>query len=254
MTYLSIVNIGRNDNHGGDYLRRLQRSVDSIASGRRYSLDLEYVFVDWGSEGVGMEDTINWPIPTRIIKVSRHFVDAIPNPDRVFLVPHALNIGIRRTEGQFILTTGSDTLFSGGMMEFLVRQELDLVSYYRVNMVRRDTEGRIKTVHYTAPNIPHYGAAGDFILMSRESYHNIHGWPELPIYNSVDGMVVWLANQAGLKEVVLPYEVEHLEHGCEDFSSCVKPWDDFKPYAVQNGDDWGMPDLIFDEVRRGYYA
>jgi hypothetical protein len=246
--YLSVVNIGRNDNHGGDYLSRLQRSVNSLSLAE----DTEYVFVDWGSEGAGMEDAIRWPIPTRIIKVPRSVINQIENPDSVFLVPHALNVGIRRAQGRFILTTGSDTVFSLGIVGFFNKQELDPSAYYRVNLIRKNASGETTATHYTSPGIPHYGAAGDFILMSRQSYQEIHGWPELGIYNSVDGMTVHLAYSAGLKEVVLPYEVSHLEHGCSDFSQVVVKWDDFNPRAVKNGDNWGFPGVEFEEIRRGY--
>ena len=254
-SYLSIVTVGRNDGHGGDYLSRLQNSFNSvIVNDKFHSLNAEYVFVEWGNpdEQLGMEDAIDWgtTLPVRIIKVPRELIDNIPNPDKLFLFPHAINVGVRRASGDFILTTSSDVIFSLDMVQFLAAGELNSGAYYRINLIRTK-DGKVSVIHYSTPGAKHYGAAGDFILMSKKNYHEIRGYPEINWYNATDGMTVHLAATLGLEEITLPYDVFHPEHGNNDYSKVVKFWDDYNPWAVKNDEGWGFSSKDFKEILRG---
>ena len=101
----------------------------------------------------------------------------------------------------------------------------------------------------------HFNAAGDFTLMSKGDWHLIHGNPERDYNDTVDGQTIWLAHKAGLKQVILPYELFHPDHErtlnmSELMGRHVGPlWDDNKPFAKENGDDWGYAGLEFEETK-----
>ena len=255
--YLSIVTAGRNDSYSLGLLERMQDSVDSIiTNARAFNLNAEYVFVEWGNpEGAEhVEEVIDFrgaTIPIRIIRVPRAIVDSIKNPNKTFLDAWAKNVGIRRSYGDFILTTNCDDIYSGGMIDFLAKQELSKECFYRVNL-HNTRNGKVTWVCKSGDDTLHFGAAGDFILMGHTQYcDKVRGWPEIPYWNSVDGMTVHLAGQEGLKQVILDYSVYHPEHDKQDFSDCVQPWDDHKPHATKNGLDWGFRGVEFEEIRLG---
>jgi len=56
------------------------------------------------------------------------------------------------------------------------------------------------------------GAPGDFLLTTREQWHCLRGFPELPTHSFLDNYFVHLASAAGLRRLVLPYPIYHQEH------------------------------------------
>jgi hypothetical protein len=124
--YLSIIAASRNDNHGGDMLKRMRIFVNGlIEQCRRHKLHAELIMVDW-----------NPPQPDQLLK------DVLPKPApddplriRYIVVPNAIhqryyygqymplyqmiakNAGIRRAKGEFILCTNVDLIFSDELME-----------------------------------------------------------------------------------------------------------------------------------------
>lgn len=60
----------------------------------------------------------------------------------------------------------------------------------------------------------HTNASGDFTLMSAEGWTRAGGYAELEMYSMhIDGLVLYQAHYAGIREVRLPYPVYHIEHG-----------------------------------------
>lgn len=58
----------------------------------------------------------------------------------------------------------------------------------------------------------HTNASGDFLLMSRERWHALRGFPELKTHSHIDSYMCYLASFAGLQQVVLPSPIYHQEH------------------------------------------
>ena len=59
----------------------------------------------------------------------------------------------------------------------------------------------------------HRNAAGDFQLMAREHWFELHGYPEFTMYSmNIDGLLGDIAHHAGVREEVLPMPIYHLEH------------------------------------------
>jgi hypothetical protein len=60
----------------------------------------------------------------------------------------------------------------------------------------------------------HTNASGDFLLMLRDHWHLLRGFPELPTFGHFDGYLCVMAASAGLHEVVLrsPMRMYHQDH------------------------------------------
>ena len=119
--YLSVVVTARNDDHGGNLLRRMQIFVDGfIAQSRRHNVPTELLLVEWNppANKPSLADALQWPqqlgpASVRVITVSREihrryrFADVLPLYQMI-----AKNVGVRRARGEFILATNIDILFS----------------------------------------------------------------------------------------------------------------------------------------------
>lgn len=260
MKYLSIVTAANNkDNNRGDFLTRMQTSLDSIfSSAARVNLNADMTIVDWGTppENPGLHHVIDFTksrMPVKIIQVPEQFIKKnVPNPHNIpFMDSWARNVGIRRSTGRFVLTINSDSMYNLPLMDFLAQEELCERCFYRVN--RHDMRnGQVYQVQSVTPhsfNGLHFNSAGEFILMAQDKYREIRGFPELEYWGGTDGQVVFMAHQAGLKQVILPYPIRHQDHPRNAHYS--PEWDDAKPYAFKNGENWGFPKEVFDTVEIG---
>jgi hypothetical protein len=139
---LSIVIAARNDNYGGDFLLRLQRSVDSIIHGAETArLPVELIIVEWNppedrpalSEAVILPEKSRF-LALRIITVPKEqharFGVKIPLIEYI-----AKNVGIRRAQGDFILVTNPDIYFPEFFFKTLMEEPLDGKAFYRTDRI-----------------------------------------------------------------------------------------------------------------------
>ena len=86
--YISVVVAARNDNHGGNMLKRMQAFIDSwLGQSKRYSLPSEIIIVEWNPppDRVKLAEELRWPSDTtpcdvRFIEVPVKFTRASPIP------------------------------------------------------------------------------------------------------------------------------------------------------------------------------
>ena len=244
--YLSIVITSRNDEHGGNALQRMQVSLSGLLEQtEKYKIESELILVDWNppADRPLLKDVIKWPdrlrccsIRAMIVPPSIHqrykYSDRIP----MYAVV-AVNCGIRRARGQFILPGVIDLLYPDELMAYIASKSLREDERYRVdrcdvdrNIVHCNTlkeqldycqKNIIKInshLHVGAENgLPdlHTNACGDFQLMSREYWHLLHGYREADIMAAhVDSLLSYASYAAGVREVVLnaPMRVYHIDH------------------------------------------
>ncbi len=139
---ISVVVTSRNDDHGGDMLRRMSLFVTSLAAqAKRHALRVEIVVVEWNP-------------PTDRPRLSEVLPSIAPSDSlelRYIQVPHGIherlgcredlgvpqwfakNIGIRRARGEFVLVTNMDILFSDEVCKVLAQTELLPSCFYRAN-------------------------------------------------------------------------------------------------------------------------
>lgn len=148
--YLSIVAASRNDDHGGDPLRRTQIFVNALfAQCQKYRLPAELILVDWNppADRPGLAQALSWSkaneyCPTRAVQVPRALHARLRHAAGLPLFQMiAKNAGIRRARGDFVLATNIDILFSDELMAFVARQQLNPDRLYRVD--RYDAENQV---------------------------------------------------------------------------------------------------------------
>ncbi|MBE0534076.1 MAG: FkbM family methyltransferase [Phycisphaerae bacterium] len=250
------------------------------------------------------------PLAVRFIEVPLEVHNSIGNADKFPLFQMvAKNVGIRRAAGRFVLATNIDILFSDEVMEFLasgqpkedcfyridrhdvgacrIPEELDCeaqLDFCKSQVIRIQGLGGTKTIseigsdHYTytaADTKLHTNACGDFTLMSREVWHRLRAYPELPLWSIyVDGLLLHMASAEGLRQVILeePLRIYHIEHetGWEvipqtmqqrpslDHNRDYLPWCrsmiEKKRPITNNGENWGYAGMDFAEKHfRGYW-
>jgi len=246
--YLSIIVAFRNDDfEGGGSLRFQAFITNLIAQARKYNVRAELIIVEWNppldkpllKDVLSLPDDLG-PLAIRFIVVppSIHKVYKCSDKLGMVCVP-ALNVGIRRAEGEFIFTITGDLLFSNELMHFFSLEKLNKNCFYKIfhYNVQRDVAKKNsleERMNFCKNNIVsscagNNGASlpslskhpilkadfGGFQLFSKEYWNLLHGYPELNNQGlSADVLVLYMAYLAGLKEELLdnPFCLYHIDH------------------------------------------
>ena len=140
--YLSIVAASRNDNHGGDMLKRMRIFVKGLIHQCNTSkLPCELIMVEWNPvEGQPLLNEILPPaakedyLTIRYIQVPPVIHNKLAFSQQIPLFQMiAKNVGIRRAKGKFVLCTNVDILFSDALFERLAKRDLQDNCFYRAN-------------------------------------------------------------------------------------------------------------------------
>lgn len=158
---LGFVMPARNDGYGGNYLSRMQASVDSILSlADKHNVNAELLVVEWNppSDRPSISEAISWDladrnVDIRIITVPTDVHNTIPNSDELpFFEYHAKNVGLRRSNASYVVATNSDVIFGEKMFELLPSQ-LNKDHFYRIG--RFDVE-RLKEAYTSVDELLEY--------------------------------------------------------------------------------------------------
>lgn len=126
-------------------------------------------------------------------------------------------------------------------------------AHFRENPDSRDTRDPVRRLHTNA--------SGDFLLMHRDDWHELRGYPELHTASHIDSYMCAIAASGGLVETVLPlrFRIYHQEHpravDFGDLAATTRPLTDYAEYATvarrmleagsperQNDAGWGLGD------------
>lgn len=148
--YLSVVVTARNDNHGGNMLRRMQIFVNGLLEQcRRHQLEAELIIVEWNPPGnrPPLAEALTWqiensPCIVRFVEVPPHVHQQLNHSESLPLFQMiAKNVGIRRAKGEFVLATNIDLLFSDELFHFLALRQLQHGKIYRMD--RYDVDSNV---------------------------------------------------------------------------------------------------------------
>lgn len=148
--YISVVVAARNDNHGGNMLRRMQAFLTAwFGQAARFDIPSEVIVVEWNppADRPKLRECLELPsepapYALRFVEVSRELHRSLPNPDAIPLHQMlAKNVGIRRARGKFILSTNIDIVFSAEFMRFVAERRLEHQTMYRMD--RHDVSSEI---------------------------------------------------------------------------------------------------------------
>jgi len=140
--YVSVVVAARNDDHGGNMLRRMQAFIDAwVGQAREYHLPSEIIVVEWNPPAgrPKLIDALEWPPDPGPCDV--RFLDVSPEVHRQFKHADAIplhqmiakNAGIRRARGEFVLATNLDIVLSAEVMRFIADRRLEKRRMYRMD-------------------------------------------------------------------------------------------------------------------------
>jgi hypothetical protein len=332
--YLSIVVAARNDNYGGDFLRRMHLFLSTLAAlSDRHRLSAEVIIVEWNppADRPCLGEIIDRPcngngLFVRIVTVAESVHRTMANSEKMPMFEYiAKNVGIRRAQGDFVLVTNPDIIFSGEAVAYLAKggfspdcfQKADRYDVKRiipsdipVDSMLRFCKRHVVRIHRwdgpwdprvsariwsslallvpaflsrpnplrlvrwalrslgnqrnekgntarLAPGRLHLGASGDFLLIARQQWHRLRGFPELPTHSWIDNYLVHLASAAGLNQLVIPHPIYHQEHDRAEHAVRPQTVLDRLPEfsemlatgrpVVINGPDWGMGHISLPE-------
>lgn len=240
--YLSVIYFSRNDNYGGDSLKKINASINHFLSKcEQHNITNEVIIVDWNlveDKPTLREDLSLQKTPTnqslKFIEVSPQYHDQFSESNKRGLFNSvASNIGIRRAKGTFITRIALDVFWSDDIYNFLSQKSLKKGVIYRCN--RHDTSistqkliskpislyedylnENVSLVHHRLEypkevisiRLPqlHTNASGDFQLMHRDHWFKIRGYYKTKTVASeyIDGQLAFTAYTLGIQEVMLP--------------------------------------------------
>jgi hypothetical protein len=292
--FLSVVLASRNDDHCGDLISRLRTSVSGwLAHAARHRLSLELILVEWNPppDRPRLRDVLDWSgadaCSVRILSVPPAVHARYAHSDRVGIHGAvALNAGVRRAEGEFVLATTSDILASHALAAFLTPGHLEPGRFYRIDrtdvapevvglaslderLVFCEThvlrvigrEGNTRLPRRRGMPDLHLGAPGDFMLLSRQAWHEVRGYPEFDIVGlGLDILLCYIAYLHGQREVVLrpPLQLFHIDHprmgpapragDSREVLRSLLPWQLLRTLSAVRARVWGRPPTGWDRL------
>lgn len=289
--YISVIVTTRNDNYGENMRRRLDMFVRGLDQHQKKYPDLfELVIVEWNPPVD--QEPLSTIIPSctdltvRIITVPNeyHLRTGVPRPLAEF---PAKNVGVRRAQGQFVLISNPDILFSHNLVDQLAQRNLQDGVVYRCDRYDFDGDGiesvepddyikfaspRIFRMHgmqgqqsitvdvkMPTKQIPvstynektiHTNGAGDFMLISKATAESVGGFYQgLACAGHHDSVSMIRFALRGVQQGIFKFPCMTL-HQDHDRNMLPGAWD---PVAVQetaqlaDDSEWGFHDMEFEQ-------
>jgi hypothetical protein len=182
---IAAVVVGRNDDYMSDFVERLHATLEWNV---RYLVN-EVVFVEWNPPGD--RDLLAYDL-TRKFKCLRAYVVPAEFHERIcenenikLLEYHAKNVGIRRAQSAWIMTTNADAAVGLDSVKNLLNADLDpevVWTAERFDIPWREdqqtTIGLLDSLRFRRP-IPYNDlGTGEFCLAAKELWHRVRGYDE----------------------------------------------------------------------------
>lgn len=187
--FLSFVVTARNDDYGGNFLRRFQIFINALLYlVEKYFLPVEIIIVEWNPppNEKNLAEVLIWPKSlkygqVRFIEVPNEVHKNFPNSDKIPLFEYiAKNVGIRRAKGEYVLATNPDLIFSQELIKFLATKELSTGCFYRLD--RYDVEKEIPLDISIEEQLEFCKKNWTGICTFKGSFTRGHWWQNLLIY------------------------------------------------------------------------
>jgi hypothetical protein len=164
--YLSVVLIGRNDDYGGDFKSRLERSINwTFSQLTKNEISSEIIFVNYNPLPLPLiSEFIQWPLSNKYVRVRvitlpgeihAEFLESNDAKKVPVLEYPAKNTGICRATGEFILCMNPDIMIDPRIFKRL--KSLDKQTYY--GCVRVDFKGDFISGKYDVKKIFYKGGS-----------------------------------------------------------------------------------------------
>lgn len=158
--YISFVVATRNDNHGGNMIKKNQYFIDNwVKKTKKYKLSSELIIVEWNpdKDKKSLKKVLKFPKlqsyqSIKIITTTNNIYKKKNLNKRIkFYQMIAKNIGIVRSQGRFILSTNIDIIFSDELIKKLSKKLLKEKTIYtaeRYDLDFNDFKKRINNKNY----------------------------------------------------------------------------------------------------------
>ena len=248
---LAAVTVGRNDDYMTDFRERL---LATVAWNTKYLVN-EFIFVEWNPpadrELLSLELAQKFPC-LRAYVVPREIHQRVCRNGNINLLEyHAKNVGIRRAQSPWILSTNADAAVGLDSVSLLLNTQLNeevLWTAERWDIPWRENDqteiGLLGSLRYRRVNPYVKLGTGEFCLASRELWHRARGFDEQLVKHrfgcDIRGTAQMVALGGSIRRVG---SVLHLTHP----TSCtegIQPHhgETATPEGVPyyNPDDWGL--------------
>jgi len=282
---ISIVITGRNDGHGGDFngrfLRTLAFNHDRLTERR---IPYEVVLVEWAppADRPRLCDVVRESLPRVAPVLTTYLVDpryheAFSLNSRIrYLEFLAKNVGIRRAQGDAVLSTNADVYLGRGIVETFASRPLEARTVYRATRTDVKINADESHVHWDLLEDPrnhttyktiqpplYSGGSGDFILLQRDSFHALRGFNEVYRVSKIGIDLNFLvkAYSSGFRIVDIGSAVYHTSHVDSFRIAKSMVTDDMDPawgtswparsVIYENPETWGLRDAPHRELENG---
>lgn len=262
--YISFIGFNRNDNYTANNKAVYNTSLNVLLQQlKEFKIPSEIVIVEWNyiENQVPLAETISLEIDTAYTKVRVIRVPSLHHKKykywqhKAFHVGAAINVGVRRAKGKFILPVASDVFLTDAVFKLISQANLQEDKFYRcdrydvdpivlngMNKYRQkffeSCRTAIKCHHKYIVQEPtfriaelHTNACGDFYLQSRELFESVRGCKEGKDVGSldIDSLLIHALNGSGIQQVILPdecrvYKMFHEKSTSRAVNNIWLPW------------------------------
>lgn len=233
---LSIIIAGRNDNYGGDFEHRvLSTSEHNAKKLNEAGILHEIVFVEWnplpGNPLLSKEFTRRVST-ARSVVVDRRICDYLrTNPSMKVDEYCAKNVGVRHSEGDWILITNPDNFLGADTIKFLKSKRFRDDMLYRAGLVniesQRDVDNFSLEELYT-DSWPYDHGSGDFLFCHRDVFYKIGGFredmPFTPFHKDSIFVLSAIDAHIGIAKVGTTFHLDHSREGQGTSRTPFKFW------------------------------
>jgi hypothetical protein len=286
---ISIVVTARHDNYGGSYTERILRPMEfNCRRLAEHGIAYELVLVEWdpipGRPLLSELVAGHFPqLADRVIRrivVAREYQSALTqNPKAGYFEYIAKNVGIRRAAAPFVLVTNVDVLLgrevvaaiaAGGLASRTIHRAARVDIKLGIDQTGLSWETLEDPANHDRRPIlkpPLFsGAAGDFLLADRETFHTLRGFNEVyrAARSGIDLNFLVKAYGAGVAIADLGGPVYHINHvGSMRISKAMygetpatdTPWGNLRWHSrhvvYNNPDGWGLADAPARSLTNG---
>ncbi|HVS80694.1 MAG TPA: hypothetical protein VHE60_03080 [Pyrinomonadaceae bacterium] len=257
---ITAVVVGRNDDYMSDFALRLRAT---IAWNMKYLAD-EVIFVEWNpppDRELLSIDLVKQFKQLRAYVVPPEIHHAICENSKVQLLEfHAKNVGIRRSNSEWIVTTNADAAFGPDLVNRILATELseDVVfSAQRLDIPWREGResqiGALDCLHYRRVIPYHPLGTGEFGFASKQMWERARGYDESLVRHRIGvdkrGVAQLIAHGARSERAGIVFHLAHptsCTEGVQEHHGELANWDDDVPY--ENDQNWGLADRQEAEI------
>jgi hypothetical protein len=255
---IAAVVVGRNDDYMSDFATRLFATLEWNI---RYLVS-EVVFVEWNPppnrELLAAELTRRFECLRAYVVPPQIHADICENPHVPLLEYHAKNVGIRRAQSPWIITTNADAALGLDTVNRILHAELDPSVAWtaeRVDIAWREDEQQhidlMGSLRYGRFIPYHQLGTGEFMLASRELWQRTRGYDEALVRHrigcDVRGAAQMLASGANINFAGSVLHLAHPTSCTENVTLHQGEMATIEGVPYQNTETWGMGD--FREVQ-----